>query len=80
MRPPPRFRAIADTSISSCEARNETRFGEPGGSGGSRIIAAISVPSTARRRSMIPSAYSSPTPKSSKSLRSRYEMINRPPS
>jgi len=46
--PPPRWRAIADTSISSLEALRLTRRGASGGSGGSRMVAASSAPSTAR--------------------------------
>jgi len=52
--PPPRWRAIAETSISSLEARRLIRRAASGGSGGSRIVAAISAPSTDRRKSMIP--------------------------
>ena len=75
--PPPRFRAIAETSISSWLERSEIRRVGPSSRGGSRISATISEPSTARRWSMIPSEYGSSAPTSAKSSRSRYETTSR---
>ena len=48
--------------------------------GGSRISAAISAPSIARRESMIPSAYGSAAPSSAKSLAQEVRDTSRPPS
>jgi hypothetical protein len=47
--PPPDKRAIAETSSSSVLARRLIRRGGPPLRGGSRISAAMSAPSTARR-------------------------------
>ena len=47
--PPPEARAIFETSISSADARRLTRLAGASPRGGSRISAAMSAPSTARR-------------------------------
>ena len=57
--PPPDARAIAETSSSSWR-RGANPPGRAPPRGGSRISAAMWAPSTARRKSMIPSEYGSP--------------------
>ena len=74
----PLLRAMAETSMPSARVRRLTRRVGPFWVGGSRISATSSVPSTARRKSMMPSAKGSSAPAASKSVRSRSETITRP--
>ena len=62
--PPFDLRAIAETSTRSLDDRSEIFRAGPLSRGGSRISAASSAPSTARRMSMIPSEYGSTAPTS----------------
>ena len=67
--PPPKSRAIAETSTPSGCERSEPFRAAAAPAGSSRTSATSSAPSTARRWSMIPSEYGSSAPAASKSSR-----------